>query len=106
DFTRNAGEPLPELHVHPVLPVRVPESSTRGSQQELARYEEVVGDGVRREMRQIAQRDRPQPLRLRGLENLLADVPVVTVTPLRHVLLGQRYVRGDRTVEEVLGIGG
>src|SRR5690606_40843748 len=86
NMARMARVTLAELLVHPVLPVGVAEPLARRGHQELPRDEEVVRDRVGGQMGEVAEPDRLQPIGVRGLVDLLPDVPVVAVPPFGYVL--------------------
>jgi hypothetical protein len=71
-----------------------------GGEEEATRYEIVMSDGVGREMGEVPEPDRMERLRVGAGEDLLADLPVVRVSPYRGVLLRKGDICGDRPVQE------
>ena len=101
---RGACVLLAEMGLEPTLPVRVAESDGRGRDQQLAGDVEIVRDAVGREMGEIPKTEAPQSVALGPIEDLPADVPRVAVSADGRVLLRDRRVGGDVSVQEVVGV--
>src|SRR2546425_3644389 len=102
DVTCLARVRVAEMRFEPALPIRVPERDGARRQDELARHEEVVGDGVGGEVGQIAQPEGAERIAGREIQDLLPDVPGMTVTAHRRVLLCHRGVGGDIAVQKIV----
>ena len=96
---------VPEMGLDPRLPVGVAHGRGAAGEHELAGHEVVVGDGVGREVAQIAQAERAQGVGGGEVVDLLADVPVVTVSAEGRVMLRDRGVGRDVAVEKVERVG-
>src|SRR5919108_6077207 len=85
-----------------MLPVTVAEGFRRTGQQQLPRHEEVMCDGIGGEMAEITVSDGAQAIITGFGEDLLADVPEMTVSAGGDVLLGERDIGSHRAVEKAL----
>ena len=92
---------VPDVQIHAVLPVRVPDGLGGTREQQLSRHEDIVRDRVCRQVSQVPIPDRLEGLAVSGPVNLVSHRPVVAVSSLWHVLLGERDVRGDGSIQEV-----
>src|SRR5437879_8348141 len=76
DVTRLARVRVAEMRFEPALPIRVPERNGARRQDELARHEEVVGDGVGGEVGQIAQPEGAERIAGREVQELAPSDPL------------------------------
>ena len=102
---RRAAESLADVHVEAAFPIAVAESRGRRCDRQLVRHEVIVRNGISREMREIPEAKGAQRLGLGVVVDLESDVPRVTVPAGRGVFLGDARIRGDRSVEEIVGKG-
>src|SRR2546430_4250484 len=60
DLLRLLGIRLPQMGLEPALPVAVAQRRRAGGEQQLARHEEIVRHRIGREVREVAEAERPR----------------------------------------------